>query len=432
MNKHGKIKILAFSFIFFLQAFAFADDNFIFEIARQSLSKEADQNIIKNAEVLPFQNQLKKILGRSVFKDGKQFLLVELYFPEYAGVIQSSGFYDPSDDIGDWLEDLLIHLEEERIAEELNKMETELSEYNSEDPLAEAEEESEEYAEEEAVENDDVEEDVGSEDLESPELKEKSKDQKTPYADEINQFLESEHDGTNITDKNSELQIYQFQNEIFMRQNTANGNAVINSSGSRVVRNYYDDRMRIKTRETWNIKSIDAAKLEKSENFNYNGDSFQIVSKKTVKDDVVEYVSYSEKGLVESVKKYTVFKKKEYITLKRTCTYNEDGKVLSDESIEYTYNKNYKKQESEFSKKYEYEYNEGDIPPDFKYMENGIVKMHNKYSSEEGSYTSQVYFDEGFSVKTYYKNDLVAKEVYYFNGTVMREKVYETSEISVQ
>ena len=201
MNKHGKIKILAFSFIFFLQAFAFADDNFIFEIARQSLSKEADQNIIKNAEVLPFQNQLKKILGRSVFKDGKQFLLVELYFPEYAGVIQSSGFYDPSDDIGDWLEDLLIHLEEERIAEELNKMETELSEYNSEDPLAEAEEESEEYAEEEAVENDDVEEDVGSEDLESPELKEKSKDQKTPYADEINQFLESEHDGTNITDK---------------------------------------------------------------------------------------------------------------------------------------------------------------------------------------------------------------------------------------
>ena len=59
------------------------------------------------------------------------------------------------------------------------------------------------------------------------------------------------------------------------------------------------------------------------------------------------------------------------------------------------------------------------------YSENGILKLRNKYSDQKGTYTSQVFFDDGFSVKTYYENNARVKEVYYSGNKVMREKIYE-------
>ena len=54
--------------------------------------------------------------------------------------------------------------------------------------------------------------------------------------------------------------------------------------------------------------------------------------------------------------------------------------------------------------------------------------MHNKYSSEKGSYVSWIYFDDSLSVKTYYEDDVRVMDEYYNNGSLFRTKVYEKAE----
>ena len=81
-----------------------------------------------------------------------------------------------------------------------------------------------------------------------------------------------------------------------------------------------------------------------------------------------------------------------------------------------------------FAKKYTYSYNGDEIPPDFLYYENGVLKMQNKYSTTKGTYTSRIYFDDDFSVKTYYENELRVKDTYYSGNKILREKLYEERE----
>ncbi len=132
-----------------------------------------------------------------------------------------------------------------------------------------------------------------------------------------------------------------------------------------------------------------------------------------------------------AVEKYAVFENNKSITSKRNFTYDKDGRLLSDELNEYFYKAtDYKVLDYSFTKKYLYTYNEGDIPPDFKYYENDVLKMYNKYSTEKGTYTSRIYFDEGMSVKAYYENNVRVRDVYYRNDRIIREKVYEGPEKS--
>ena len=66
-----------------------------------------------------------------------------------------------------------------------------------------------------------------------------------------------------------------------------------------------------------------------------------------------------------------------------------------------------------------------DFPPDFEYFENDVLKMKNKYSSQKGSYTSQIFFEDDFSVKTYYIEEKKVKEIYYSGESVLRVKNYD-------
>ena len=58
-------------------------------------------------------------------------------------------------------------------------------------------------------------------------------------------------------------------------------------------------------------------------------------------------------------------------------------------------------------------------------IENDVLKMRNKYSSQKGNYTSQVFFEDDFSVKTYYIDEKKVKEVYYSGESVLRVKNYD-------
>ena len=316
-------------------------------------------------------------------------------------------FYSPACDNGEWVEELLARLEEERIADELSSMESSLSEYQNEE-MPEAEKSGEETE--------------SSESTDSTESEESSE----PQLSEVEKFFNQEKADTIIHDKNNKLKFYEFENEIFEPQ-YQNGNLInIHANGNYIDRYFYNDNYQLVKKENWNIPSVQGAKLEKTEKYEYYPDN-NVISKKTITTlESQETLTYSETSKILTSEKYAIAEEKNQITSKRKLSYDNEDRLISDSLTEYFYkDKEYKELDYSFTKKYDYAYNEGEIPPDFKYYENGVLKMLNKYSSEKGKYVSEIFFDKTFSVKTYYENDVRVKDVFYSGGKVTREKLYD-------
>lgn len=370
-----------------------AVSDYLFEIGCQAVCGESR---LINGKNYPFPKALSLILSRNKIEDGNVINFLEHYFPDKLGIVQGSGFYIAETERAEWVESLLIRLEEERIAQELSEMEEGL----------------EEGFEEGLEETEPVEEEVI-----------------IPTIDEIEASLENSGEGRVMTDSASHLKFLEYDKEIFMPQKTEDGLITVHASLKTVKRDFYDKLYRLVKSEIWNIPGADSAELKKTEILEYDENGFKPVSKKIIEGGFVESVKYNAAGLVESSEKFAEVKGKQNILFRRNIVYDDEGKILKNETIDYNYkDKEYKQLDYSFSKKYVYSYNEGDIPPDFSYYENGVLKMKNKYSLEKGTYTSQIFFDENTSVKTYYENNTRVKDVYYIGNKVLREKVYEKQE----
>lgn len=330
--------------------------------------------------------------------------------------------YNPALDDATWVESVFARIEEERIAEELRVMEESLEEYQIDDgsELIKAGEE------EETTMNSE------SESSEVSEMSDETNDSQTEETlSEIEKFFSEEKEEVTKTGKNDLLSFYEFDNEIFTSQDSEGNHILVHSKKEKVNRFFYDDKYKLIKKEVWNIPSAFKAALEKTETYKYFENS-KVVSEKDITGPyTVENVKYNNDGKTLSAEKYAVFEEKEHITEKRLFSYDDDGNLLSDELKEYFYKADdYKDLDYSFTKKYLYSYNDEGIPPDFKYFENGILKMHNKYSTEKGNFTSRIFFDEGLSVKSYYENYIRIRDVYYRNNSIIREKVYEEPEKS--
>ena len=259
-----------------------------------------------------------------------------------------------------------------------------------------------------------------------PEKPAESEESAEPQLSEVEKFFNQEKADTIIHDKNNKLKFYEFENEIFEPQ-YQNGNLInIHANGNYIDRYFYNDNYQLVKKENWNIPSVQGAKLEKTEKYEYYPDS-NVISKKTITTlESQENLTYSETSKILTSEKYAIAEEKNQITSKRKLSYDNEDRLISDSLTEYFYkDKEYKELDYSFTKKYDYAYNEGEIPPDFKYYENGVLKMLNKYSSEKGKYVSEIFFDKTFSVKTYYENDVRVKDVFYNGGKVTREKLYD-------
>ncbi len=329
--------------------------------------------------------------------------------------------YNPALDDATWVESVFARIEEERIAEELRVMEESLEEYQIDDAS-------------ELIKDDEEESTMNSE-SESSEVSEMSDETNDSQAEEtlseIENFFSEEKEEVTKTGKNDLLSFYEFDNEIFTSQDSEGNHILAHSKKEKANRFFYDDEYKLIKKEVWNIPSASKATLEKTETYKYFENS-KVVSEKDITGPyTVENVKYSNDGKTLSAEKYAVFEDKEHITEKRLFSYDDDGNLLSDELKEYFYKADdYKNLDYSFTKKYLYSYNDEGIPPDFKYFENGILKMHNKYSTEKGNFTSRIFFDEGLSVKSYYENNIRVRDVYYRNNSIIREKVYEEPEKS--
>lgn len=329
--------------------------------------------------------------------------------------------YNPALDDATWVESVFARIEEERIAEELRVMEESLEEYQIDDAS-------------ELIKDDEEESTMNSE-SESSEVSEMSDETNDSQAEEtlseIEKFFSEEKEEVTKTGKNDLLSFYEFDNEIFTSQDSEGNHILVHSKKEKANRFFYDDEYKLIKKEVWNIPSASKAALEKTETYKYFENSKVVSEKEITGPYTVENVKYNNDGKTLSAEKYAVFEDKEHITEKRLFSYDDDGNLVSDELKEYFYKADdYKNLDYSFTKKYLYSYNDEGIPPDFKYFENGILKMHNKYSTEKGNFTSRIFFDEGLSVKSYYENNIRVRDVYYRNNSIIREKVYEEPEKS--
>ena len=344
-----------------------------------------------------------------------------------------NNIYIPSDDDASWVEALLEHIEEERIAEELAKMEESVSEYQLED-------EDFTETEENAAESNTVEADAAG-------------NKETEELNPIEKFFEEAKEGKAITDKKQEMRFYEFDNEILSSQQTEDGLIVVHSAGTSVIRNFYDVQYNLIKKEEWNIKSASDSSIIKTEAYIYSVETKKVVQKDITTPAYFESVLYDEEKNPVSAKKYNLKDDKKYIAQERYWAYDSENQLIKDEQKEYSYaDSEYKTKPEIFIRRYEYKYPEvekteasGDaagagesenteksekskIPPDSKYYENNVLKMHNVYTDQKGNWVSTVYFDENLSVKTYYEDYIRVRDEYYNRGRLFRTKVYEKQE----
>lgn len=354
-------------------------ENIVFNMAVYAIKNSAEDSQVTE---FYYPESLKNLVKRHCVSDGNIFYIIETIMPDRKGSIDSTGFYIPSDDTGNWVDGLLIRLEEERIANELNQMEENLEEG-----------------------------------LEIPEIN---------YAEEIEKVFSDEIQAKELTDKNQVLKFMEYDREIFIPQKTAEGYVIIHSAGDRTTRNFYDDNYQVNTKELWKIPGVASAELLQTENFEYEEETGLLTKKIVTTKNKESVFVYNEEKLVIENCQYTIYKDEKYLTAKSNYKYTEDKQIEEDTTRTYSYNTDFTKQTDSFSKKYIYTYNEDEeIPPDFEYYEEDELKMKNKYSVEKGNYTSQIFFDEDFAVKTYYEDGVRVKDVYTKADKVIRIKDYE-------
>ena len=233
-----------------------------------------------------------------------------------------------------------------------------------------------------------------------------------------------------ITDKDNQLGFMEYGDELLIPQKSDEGFTLVHSSKNKLERNFYDVRHRLKKKEIWNYKDYESAKLKESYTYLYLNDTFTLL--KTVLDTEQNQTiyEYGPDGLLENVQKFFCKDENKYLISEKHIIYYDDKRIAEEESKDYSYSENYKKRTDTFQKKYKYFYNDEGIPPDLEYLENGELKLKTKYSSEKGTYTSQIFFSDDISVKSYYEKNFRVKDVYYNKMKVVRVRNYEKNDIS--
>lgn len=243
-----------------------------------------------------------------------------------------------------------------------------------------------------------------------------------------------------VVDNNGKLKIYSFegegenQNKEILIPEKEDGFTVLTSANKKIItRSFYDDFGRFCKKEEWKIPDVENPSLEKSTIYEYDGENFSPTKKIILEKNYKTEFEYDKNENPIKMAKFYILQTEEdsksFLINQTEYSYDDEQKIISEKTIEKTYSEDYKKENSSLEKKFLYSYpnvsSEDEIPADFSYFENGILRIKNEYSSEKGSYVSQVFFDENYSVKTYYKENQKKKDVYILDGKVVREKNYD-------
>lgn len=244
-----------------------------------------------------------------------------------------------------------------------------------------------------------------------------------------------------LVDKDGKLSFYSIDDEIFLPQNEDNFTVLTSVNKKIITRSFYDEFGRFCKQEDWKNSTNDDVILLKEIFYEYEENNLSPIKKIIIEDNSKIEIEYDEKENQKEIKKFYILKNQESenenenedkvetknILLSQTnYFYNSENKLESEITKDFSYSEDYNILKSTLEKKFLYFYkNQEEIPVDYDYFENGILRIRNLYTNIKGNYTSQVFFDENYSVKTYYENNLKTKDVYILNGLVVRENIYE-------
>ncbi len=242
---------------------------------------------------------------------------------------------------------------------------------------------------------------------------------------------EEEEKELTLVSKNGELSLNALSDEALFPQHTEDYTVLVFANKKKIVRKFYDKNSRIIKKEDWKISDISNTKLLKTELYEYQDNSFSLKNKIIIENQTKSYYDYTDKLLLSSVKKYALYtendREKEALLFECFYEYDDKNRLTLEESREYDYAADsYKKLSKVFEKKYVYKYSfEEDIPADFEYYENKVLKVKKLYTKEKGTYTNYIYFDDDYCVSVFYKNGRIVKEIYSKGNKVIRENYYE-------
>ena len=351
----------------------------------------------------------KNLMFRYSFKNHTVRYLFEEAYPDCTGIYDSTNFYSASLDDASWVDNMLISLEEARLGEEVfNFLEDEA---NFHPPIIEDTEE------------------ASSDSQESDSESKEASDQNNPAVPEV-EAVEKR-----LLDSYNRLKVMEYGKELFFPLQREQGDAVlIHYSNKAAVRLFYDQYYRLTKKEHWNMESVRNAKVKLVEKYEYEGNSKNPVQKIIESDNTLFVSKLNENGLVIRTQKYEVpqnteedskksdsKKRSNKLVSTTTWTYDQKNRITSETVTEKG---RVQKQVFIYDKIDKLADNPDNIPPDYEYYENGVLRTKTEYISK-GTYNTTIVFDNVNTVRAEYENYIKVRDVYYVNGVQKRIKTYE-------
>ncbi|MCQ2600338.1 MAG: hypothetical protein MJ184_03150 [Treponema sp.] len=256
-----------------------------------------------------------------------------------------------------------------------------------------------------------------------------------------------------ILDSSSRLHLFTYKDEnlehfAVHNSNKSSGRSLIQHTGRKTKRFFYDDQLKLFCVELWNIeKKVADSSLEKITYYFYTTDiaktkyskrDFSIEVKEiALKDNKLFQFFYDVSGLLIEKNEYSIMgvdekhkievsdKYREIpFSLRREYSffykYDSAGQIVSEEEIHNEYRtESALRVNKTTTRKNIYEYLDSNCPPVTTFYENNILRMKTIYSSEK-DYVQNIYFDSNNYVKVQFKDGRKISEVFYIDG-----KAYE-------
>lgn len=334
-----------------------------------SKESESQNLVLKNVE-----NQLFTY----TIQNGKNLFVIEKLYQNCKGQIDCKNFYIGFDN-ADYVDAIVLQSEESE--NDLDSLEN-----NGENPL----EDEESF---DSQKSKDIEET-----LENSKLIEKL------YIDRLN-----------------ELKILEFEKELFI----PNDEVIIEKNEKSVSKSYYDDLYRVIKKEHWSIGKLLDSKISKTELFEYYDDTLVSKSKTEITEAEKKVSVFNKNGFVEKIEEYSIFENQNYLISETNLSYDEKDRINEKTETKYIYDEEYKMKPTVNTKRFVYHNKENEeLPADYEYFENDILKIKVVYSETKGNFTQEIFFDN-MSVKSFYEDNLLKKDIYYIDGVEKRVVNYE-------
>lgn len=222
-------------------------------------------------------------------------------------------------------------------------------------------------------------------------------------------------------DRLNELKILEFEKELFI----PNDEVIIEKNEKSVSKSYYDDLYRVIKKEHWSIGKLLDSKIIKTELFEYYDDTLVSKSKTEITEAEKKVSVFNKNGFVEKIEEYSIFENQNYLISETNLSYDEKDRINEKTETKYIYDEEYKMKPTVNTKRFVYHNKENEeLPADYEYFENDILKIKVVYSETKGNFTQEIFFDN-MSVKSFYEDNLLKKDIYYIDGVEKRVVNYE-------